>query len=313
MSRLVLFSCLISLTVQAQAVTVAVVDAVGLSDGSTRRLQRATEAALKSVSGLHVNEGPAWKHGAPRRCGEECAQALVSSLTSTTVVLMEARQTDRLEKVQVDLQWWVDGRFVTRARGEGPTENFEASARGLLETLVPAWARKGYGALRVDVETGSVLKVDGRMTSFKRLDLLPVTSGIHQVDLISADGTAVLQRLEVAEGARVAVTTPPPLEAVEAPQAQTQTSPTRIASYGSWMVGSLVFGGGFLAGALSKGTAQGLVPCDVTTRDCAPLDRVLELNRQSHAWATTGNVMLGVGGALLLAGAGLFVLSILLN
>jgi hypothetical protein len=45
-------------------------------------------------------------------------------------------------------------------------------------------------------------------------------------------------------------------------------------------------------------------------RDCAPLDEVQQRQAQAQAYATTGNVLLGVGAGLAALGAGLFVIDL---
>ena len=89
MLRLLALLVLLPLTAQAQAVVSAVLDATGVSDAATRRAQRATENALKAVSSLNVGEGPSFKKGAPRKCGEDCARDLVNGLDASGAVLLD--------------------------------------------------------------------------------------------------------------------------------------------------------------------------------------------------------------------------------
>jgi hypothetical protein len=294
---------------RAQALVCAVLDAPGVSDVAVKRLQRSTESALKQLSGLSVGEGPAYKRGAPRRCTDDCAQQLAASTSSAGVVVLSLE--GKGERVTVELQLWLDGQRLGTRRGEGSVDGFEVAVRPVLEALLPAWARKGFGALRVDAEAGAAVKVDGRVVTVKPGELLAVTAGVHQVDVVFADGHAVLQRVEVAEGSRGRVEAASPAEVVEsAARPSKGTGALRIVSYGVWMAGAATLAGGLVAGALGKGTAAGLSPCQQTTRDCAALDTVLEQNRQAQAYATTGNVLLGVGVGLLAVGVGLFVVDV---
>lgn len=294
----------------------AVLDAPGVSDASVRRVQRSTEAVLKQISGLSVGEGPAFRRGAPRRCGDDCVQQLVKNIASASVVVLDLRASDsKGDRVSVELQFWLDGEKLGTRRGEGSVEGFEAAVKPVLEVLLPGWARKGFGGLVVDLEPGSTLKIDGRNTSNKAGEVVSVPAGTHQVDVVFADGHAVLQRVDVAEGSRTHLEVLPASELTEglSRSTRTGTSPLRVVSYATYMAGAAVLASGFIAGALGKGTAAGLSPCTGTTRDCATLDTVLERNRQAQAYASTGNVLLGIGGALATVGAGLFVIDLVTN
>ena len=289
----------------------AVVDATGVSDASVRRVQRATEAALKQVTGLAVGEGPAFKKGAPRRCTDDCAAELAASLSAAGVVVLDLRALDKQgERVAVEVQLFLDGEKVGAKRGEGSIEGFEAAVKPALEALLPAWARKGYGGLRLQVEPGTVVKVDGRLLNGKPGDVVPVPAGVHQVDVMFPEGHAVLQRLEVAEGSRVKVEAVSPEEAVSR-RAPKGTSALRGVSYGVFMAGAATLAGGLVAGALGKGTAEGLASCQGDRRGCATLDEVTLKQAQAQAYADTGNVMLGVGGGLAATGVILFLIDAL--
>jgi hypothetical protein len=313
--RVVLLSILLcGSAARAQAALVpAVLDAPGVSDASVRKIQRGTESVLKQLSGLTVGEGPVFHRGAPRRCGEDCVQQLVKGVSSAALVVLDLKALDaKGERVSVELQFWLDGEKTGVRRGEGSVEGFEAAVRPVLELLLPAWARRGYGGLLVQVAPGATVKIDGRPTPTRPAEVLPLTAGVHQVDVVFADGHAVLQRLELTEGARKHLSVEPSNEAVESVSrhARTSTSALRVVSYATWMAGAAVLAGGLVAGALGKGTAGGLSPCTATTRDCATLDAVLERNRQAQAYASSGNVLLGIGGALATVGAGLFIIDL---
>lgn len=313
--RLVLLLSLLPAVAHAQALVAAVLDASGVSDGSVKRLQRATESALKQVSSLSVGEGPAYKKGAPRRCsGEDCARDLVGSLSAAGVVLLELKPVDKQgERVSVELQLWLDGDKVGTKRGEGSVEGFETGIKPVLEALLPPWARKGFGGLRVQTEPGAVVKVDGRLISPKSGEVVSVVAGVHQVDVIFAEGHAVLQRLEVSEGSRVKVEALSPSEAVSG-KAPKGTSALRGVSYGVFMAGAATLAGGLVAGTLGRGTAVGVSSsCQGNSRDCSTLDFVQTRQAQAEAYASTGNVMLGIGGGLAATGVALFLIDVLTN
>ncbi|MBL8917209.1 MAG: hypothetical protein JNM17_41275 [Archangium sp.] len=323
MRRLLLLPLLLATSAHAQADTSAgkpagrivagVLDATNVPDASVKRLQRATEVALKQVSGLNVGEGPTWKKGAPKKCGttDECAADLAASLGNA--ILIDLKAVDgKGERVSIELQLWVDGEKLGAKRGEGSVDGFETAIKPVIEALLPAWARKGFGGLRLDVEPGVVVKVDGRLVSSKAGEIFAVPAGAHQVDVIFAEGHAVLQRLEVAEGSRVKLEALSPAEAVSG-RGPRGTSALRGVSYGVFVAGSAAIAGGLVAGALGRGTGEGLASCQGDSRNCQTLDVVLEKQSQAQAYATTGNVMLGVGVGLAITGAGLFLIDVLTN
>lgn len=305
MRWLLALALLLSPAVRAQAIVSAVLDAPGLGDGVVRRAQRGTEALLKQLSGLSVGEGPAFKRGAPRRCeGADCAAEVVRGVSAPGVALLDLKE-GRGDKVAFELSLWLDGERVAARRGEGSVDGLEAALRPALEAILPAWARKGWGGVRLDVEPGSLVKLDGRATDARPGEVVPVPAGVHLVDVVFPDGHAVLQRLEVAEGARARLDTASPGPAV-AGRARAGLSPLRTVSYIAWVAGAATVAAGLVAGALSKGTSQGMAPCTGDSRTCATLADALERNRQAAALASTGNVLLGAGIGLSVVGAGLF-------
>lgn len=311
MLRLLLALCLAPTVVHAQALVSAVLDATGVSDGSVRRVQRATEAALKQVSSLAVGEGPAFKKGAPKRCGDDCAAQLASSVSAAGVVLLELRALDKSgERVAVEVQLWIDGEKVGAKRGEGTVDGFGEAVKPALEALLPAWARKGFGGLRLQVEPGTVVKVDGRLATARAGEVFAVPAGVHQVDVVFSEGHAVLQRLEVAEGSRVKVEAQSPEEAISG-KAPKSMSALRGVSYGTFVAGAAVLAGGLIAGAAGRGTAAGLSSCSGDVRDCAPLTEVQRRQAESESYAATGNVMVGVGSGLAATGVVLFLIDAL--
>lgn len=311
MFRLLALLCVVPAAAHAQALVSAILDSSGVSDVALKRAQRATETALKQVSSLTVGEGPAYKKGSPKRCTEECARDLVGSLSAAGVVLLELRSLDaRSDRVAVEVQLWVDGERLGLKRGEGSIEGFEGAVKPVLEALLPAWARKGFGGLRLEVEPGTVVKVDGRLANTKAGGVLAVPAGVHQVDVVFSEGHAVLQRVQVDEGSRVKVEALSPAEAVSG-KAPKGMSTLRGVSYGVFVAGAAAIAGGLIAGALGRGTAAGLASCQGDKRDCQTLDEVQIKQAQAEAYANTGNVMLGVGGGLAATGVGLFIIDAL--
>jgi hypothetical protein len=227
------------------------------------------------------------------------------------VVLLDLRALDgKGDRVAVEVQLWIDGERLGVKRGEGSIEGFETAVKPALEALLPPWARKGFGGLRLQAEPGAVVKVDGRLAGGKSGEVIAVPAGVHQVDVVFAEGHAVLQRLQVDEGSRVKVEALSPAQAVSG-KAPKGTSALRGVSYGVFMAGAAALAGGLVAGALGRGTAEGLLSCQGDKRDCATLDAVQAKQAQAQAYATTGNVMLGVGGGLAATGVALFLIDAL--
>ncbi len=308
-SFLALVLCLPGL-VHAQALSSALIDSNGPSEASARKAQKALDASLKALSGAPVKDSTPWRKGSPKKCTDECAKELASSLGTPGVAVMELKGSDT--RIVFDLSFWLDGERVGSRKGETPPEALEPSLKAALEQLLPGWMRRGFGAMSVRVEGGSVVKVDGRVVPTRNGELVAVPAGVHQVDVVFPDGNAVLQRLEVPEAGRV------PLE-VESPTALTaraSAGPTalRYASYGLFMAGAGSIAAGLIAGALSRGTGIGLTSCDSPdARACSTLAEAQAANVQARAYASTGNVLLGVGASLAALGVSLFVVDVLLQ
>lgn len=299
---------LLSSAVRAQAIVSAVLDAPGLGDGVVRKAQRATEAALKQLSGLAVGEGPAFKRGTPRRCeGGDCAAEVVRAVSVPGVALLDLKE-GRGDKVAFELSLWLDGERVGSKRGEASLDGLEAALKPALEAILPGWARKGWGGVRLEVEPGALVKLDGRATDARPGEVVPVPAGVHLVDVVFPDGHAVLQKLEVAEGARTRLDASTPAPAVG--RARAGLSALRTVSYAAWVVGAATVAAGLVAGALSRFTSQGMAPCTGDSRSCATLVDAQERNRQAAALASTGNVLLGLGLGLAVVGVGLFTIDV---
>jgi hypothetical protein len=304
-------SCLlVAPLARAQGLVAAVVDSNGPSEATARKAQKALDAALKSLSGAPVAEGPAFKKGAPKKCeGAECARALVASLDVPAVALLDLKGSDT--RVVFELSFWLDGERQGARKGETPPDALEPSMKAAAEQVLPGWLRKGFGAMAVQVEGGSVVKVDGRVVAARNGELVAVPSGAHQVDVVFPSGDAVLQRLEVPEAGRVALAVEP--QAALTARAAKGPTALRYGSYGLVMLGAASAAAGFVAGALSKGTAVGLTRCDTPeARDCSSLAEVLRANQQAQQYASFGNLLLILGAASAALGVSLFVVDALL-
>lgn len=306
LAALVTLPCL----THAQALVSAVLDSNGPSDAVTRKAQKAVDTSLRALSGSGVKDGAPWKKGAPKKCTDDCAKELVASLDTPGVALLELKGSDT--RIVFELSFWLDGERAGTRKGETPPDALEPSMKAALEQLLPGWMRKGFGAMAVQVEGGSVVKVDGRVVAARNGDLVPVPAGAHQVDVVFPNGSAVMQRLEVAEGGRV----PLEVESTTALSARASSGPTalRYGSYGLFMAGAGSVAAGLIAGALARGTGIGLSSCDSPdARSCSTLAQAQAAHLQAQQYAGTGNVLLGVGASLMALGVSLFVVDVLLQ
>jgi hypothetical protein len=213
------------------------------------------------------------------------------------------------EKVVADVALWLEGGKLGSRRVEGGLDELEAVFAPPLSSLMPLWARRGWGGLRLDALPGAVVKVDGQVMAWKAGDVLAIPAGTHAVDVLHPDGRAVLSRVTVEEGARARLETPPlPELTTDAPRGG--VSALRATSYGLWMGGAALLAGSLIAGALGRGTGEGMGACTDTSRACPTIDVALERNRQAQAYAATANVLLYSGLAFTVAGAGLFTIDL---
>lgn len=294
----------------AQVLSAAVADASGPSEATTRKVQKTLEATLKSLSGAPLKESQPFKKGAPRKCGDDCAKEAARTAGTPAVAVIDLKGSDA--RLTFELTMWIDGERTGTRKGETPIEALEPSVRAALEQLLPGWLRKGFGAMSVQVEGGSVVKVDGRVVAARNGELVPVPAGAHQVDVVFPDGNAVLQRLEVPEGGRV----PLEVESAGAVTARPSSSPTalRYASYGLFMAGTGTMAAGLVAGALMRGAGIGLTSCSTPeARACSTLAEVQQRQQQAQQYASTGNALLAVGASLAALGVSLFVVDLLLQ
>jgi hypothetical protein len=180
--------------------------------------------------------------------------------------------------------------------------------RPAVAALVPPFARKGWGGLVVDAAAAR-LRVDGRILAASGA-VTPVLAGPHEVDLLLPSGEASLSRELVPEGVRLQLT--PPTEASPlAPGTSARGKGLRAASYVTFSLGALAVAGSLVAGGLSRGARDGIRPCGTgADRSCTPFSEARAAHDKSERYARTGNVLLGVGGALSTVGVGLFVFDI---
>ncbi len=310
MRNLLLALVLVPALGQAQGIVAAVLDSNGPSEATARKAQRSLEAALKALSGAPTTDGPVFRKGAPRSCTSDCAAKLVASLTGSTVALLDLKGSDT--RVVFELSVWVASERVGARKGETPPEALDASLKAALEQLLPAWLRKGFGALSLTVEGGSVVKVDGRVLPTRTTEVLAVPSGVHQVDVVFPDGNAVLQRLEVPEAGRVTLSVESPTLLSSRPA----SGPTalRYTSYGLFMAGAGSLAAGLIAGALSHGKGLGLTACDSpSARTCSTLAEVQQRQQLAQQYAGAGNVLLGVGAGLATLAVSLFIVDVALQ
>jgi hypothetical protein len=283
---------LLASAASAQSLAVTVMDAQSVSEKEQKKLHAQAVAALKSLSALPVDAE--WK-GVPKRgCAMMdlgCQRERVRAAGAPAVVGLWLKGADRLEAVL-----FVDGDRVTDAAD---------SVAGAL----PPWVRKGWGGFRLPerLPAGTVLKVDGRVLPVKS-DVLPVTAGPHELDVLFPDGSAVLQHIEVTEGSRTRVDTRPPQPE---PTVESSSVPgLRISAYAAWMVGSATLLSAFVVAFAGRATANGQNPCAVTSRECVTYAMASDASLASGQYAITANALLGTGLGLCLIGAGLFLLDV---
>lgn len=302
----------------ADDAAVRLLTAPALSAERQRRIVVAAEVALKELSGFTVKQSGRQAvvpvpSGARKSCVQELSCALeVAKSAGARHVLVLAGTTDggalALDAYLVDVE---TRRGIKRRVEEGSAAEPEVAVKGLVEQLLPTWARKGWGGLLV-ADVTDVVKVDGVLLdeAAKRAPL-PLPSGRHEVDVLLPDGTAVLQRLEVLEGSRTVVSSSA-LPTVELGQAgEGHVSTLRYAGYGTWAAGVVCVAGSLIAGALANQALSNVRICEGTDRSCTPNPAAQDARRRADSYASTGNVLLGVGVGLSVGGAGLVTFDLL--
>jgi hypothetical protein len=301
-----------SLAFASPALKVVVYDAQGVPEVTAKRLLKLADTAAKEVSALEVGEGQLAKRDAPKKCADAavCERDAAAKAGTPAALLLSARTSHK--GLVVEASFFLDGEKLTGPElGETEIDGGPEALKALFETTLPRWARKGYGGVQVFAPAGAVVKVDGKVFESSRNEIIPVAVGTHQVDVVFATGEAELNQVDVAAGARVRLEPQPPAPSLTRAVAPSESlSALRLTSYGTFMGGALLTASGFVAGALSRSTASGSKPCTATTRDCISLTQAQERSRLAGSYAQTGNVLLGIGLALAVIGAALFVLDL---
>jgi hypothetical protein len=303
---LCLLLCLLAPASRAQIV-VAIVDAQNTAEAQSRKMQRACEAALAATSPLTVGEGPALRKGAPRKCTDDCTQELLKNLPPYVLALSIDGKN---EKLAVEASFWADGRKLNSKRVEVSTESVDPTAKSLVESVLPVWARRGWAAVVVPQTPGVLVKIDGRPLTGGPGELAPVTAGKHAIDVLSDDGRATLTRVDITEGSRATIDTR--LAPLVVPRAMSTAgiTPLRAISYTTFLVGALAIASGFIAGAVARWDLANLTACPMGSTQCATLDVAQARAQQANTITSTGNVLLGVGGGLAALGIGLFIVDV---
>ena len=305
---------LVAVTAHAQSLGVVVMDAQGLPDASVRRLHKAATEGLKQLSALPVGEGLEWK-GPKKSCPKDdlgCQRDKVKAAQAPGVLALWVKGNS--DGLTLDAVFWLDGERASSTR-QAPAD-LDALADGLrplLESTLPGWMRKGWGGLRLAEEppAGSVLKLDGRVLGKTKSDVVSVTAGPHQLDVLLPDGSSVLQRVEVQEGSRTRVEVLRPELTPTVTSKASSFSTLRAASYALWMVGSATLLSAFIVGFVGRQTANGQSPCTLTTRECVTYEMASEQQRKAAGYASIATALLVTGLVVSVAGAGLFTFDVL--
>jgi len=301
---------LASAAVSAQPLAVSVMDAQGVGEATVRKVHRAAVEQLKGLTPASVSDTYDWK-GPKRSCAQDDLKCLYDRMKGAGVALWLSGGKDR-DRVVATAAFF-DGELVSKLRSADLSADAPDVA-ALLDAAVPAWMKKGWGAVGLTTAppSGSVIKLDGRVVPSKRGELIAVTAGPHQVDVVYPDGRAVLQRIDVAEGSRTRVdVAPAPAAASMSEKAAGGFSALRFASYAAWMAGTATLLAAFIVGFVGRQTANGQSPCRPDTRDCVTLGEAMEQQRRAAGYASTANVLLGTGLVFAVAGAGLFTFDVL--
>ncbi|MBL8957943.1 MAG: hypothetical protein JNK82_44620 [Myxococcaceae bacterium] len=295
--------------VRAQPLTVSVMDVQGQSEATVRRVHKAAVEQLKAVVAAPVESTYDWK-GPKKGCAPSDTGCQRERLKGSGVALWLSGGKDRLV---VSVAFVLDGERAGSPR-EAELDADAPDLKAQLEASVPAWLKKGWGAVKLSEEPppGSVLKLDGRVASTKRGEPVAVPAGPHQLDLVYPDGRAVLQRIDVGEGTRTRVEVARPGSmSLTGTASSGGFSGVRLASYAVWMVGAATVLSAFIVGFVGRQTGAGQNPCRPDTRECVTLGEATEQQRRAAGYASIANVLLGTGLILSLGGAGLFTYDVL--
>ncbi|MGQ0506188.1 MAG: hypothetical protein ACT4TC_12820, partial [Myxococcaceae bacterium] len=257
----------------AESVSVVVMDAKAMPEEMSRRVVRMTDVVLRELSSLTVKTLPKGVPAQRKGCAADsaCLSSMATAAGTDLVILMAlSRSGDRLflDAFFVD----VTGRkAVHRQIPEGKYDEPESSAKALVDAMLPPFARKGWGGVTLEVESGAQVRIDGtRFAVTPQEPLLALTAGSHDVDILYADGRALMQRIKVEEGARTKLSVPRAAMLPHAGEVSSGHDDTlRFTSYGIFAAGALTVASSFIVGAMARSTARDVTPC-VAGQACTP-------------------------------------------
>ncbi len=280
-----------------------------LGAAEAERVLDGAEAMARELTGLVVTRVP--EGMLTGRCGaaDSCLRA-VAAEARTEHVLVLGWVPRRQGTVDVDLAWvdTVRGVVSRRAAAGISQAAFTQELRPAVAALVPAFARRGWGGLVVP--NTARLRVDGRMLA-EPGEVVALTAGPHEVDLLLPSGEASLSREQVPEGARLSLEPGPGALTRTGASGAPRGKGLRTASYVTFSLGALAVAGSLVAGGLSRGALRGVESCEGRQRDCSAFPSASSAHEQAGRYARTGNVLLGAGAGLTTVGAGLFVFDLL--
>ncbi|HLL55123.1 MAG TPA: hypothetical protein VK447_16325, partial [Myxococcaceae bacterium] len=288
----------------AESVAVAFADPSGFNEANQLKLLRASEQLLRERTSLNVLEQEKPRSGVPRRgCGEDpqCIRDLAATTRADYALLLTLGASSA--GLAVDGVWVeVNGTRALQRKVKGVSLDApQSQLRELLDGLVPAWARRGYGGLVVDVAPGARIKVDGRAVATTPLsEPLAIPAGAHELDVLLPSGHAQLQKVSVAQGARVRLR-------MEGNEMLAQTpgrggvSGLRVAAYSTWSAGALTLAGAFITAGLAQASVNRIQACGAD-RQCSNIGDALAERERAQQAIGTANVLMVVGGGLMTAG-----------
>ncbi|WP_375769994.1 hypothetical protein [Archangium gephyra] len=309
MKRTLLLFLLLSLpAAAAERLAVRLQHGGALGASESQRVLGLTEDVARELTGLEVIQA---REGLlSGRCGAQdaCLRAVAAEVKTEHVLVLGLVPRPR-GTLDVDVAWVDTVRGAVERRtvaGVAPAA-LARELRPVVAALVPDFARKGWGGV---VAPGTArLRVDGRMTG--QGEVVALTAGPHEVDLLLPSGEASLTRERIPEGVRLRLEARPDF----LPQAGESRAPRgkglRTASYVTFSLGALAVAGSLVAGGLSRGALRGVEPCTGARRDCTSFTAASPVYEQAGRYARTGNVLLGAGAGLSAVGAGLFVFDLL--
>ncbi|QRN96613.1 hypothetical protein JRI60_47750 [Archangium violaceum] len=306
---LFLLLCLSLPAVAAERLAVRLQHGGTLGAAEAERVRGIAEGLARELTGLLVSSGR--EVTLEGRCGAEdaCLRA-VAAEERTEHVLVLGVVPRRQGSLDVDVAW------VDTVRGEVARRPVTGLAPAMLArdlrpavaALVPAFARKGWGGV---VAPGTArLRVDGRMMTGPG-EVVALTAGPHEVDVLLPSGEATLTREQVQEGVLLRLEPRPDFLPGATESRAPRGKGLRAASYVTFSVGALAVAGSLVAGGLSRGSLRGVESCEGRERDCTSFTRAGPAYEQAGRYARTGNVLLGAGAGLAAVGAGLFVFDLL--